>query len=71
MRRLLPIFEAMAAFFLLLIVPFYGIDLAHSHAPKTSLLEGFLLLALLFLLGLLLFRDAVQLRLRLKNEAKP
>jgi hypothetical protein len=65
------VFEAMAAFFLLLIVPFFGIDLAHSHAPTTSLLVGFLLLCVLFLLGLLLFRDAVQIRLRLKNEAKP
>jgi TRAP-type C4-dicarboxylate transport system permease small subunit len=62
------IVEALAAFFLLLIVPFFGIDLAHSHAPTTSLLLGFLLIAILFLLGLLLFRDAVQLRLRLQKD---
>ena len=62
------IFEAMAGFFLLLIVPFLGIDLLHSGAPTPKLLEGFAVLCVLFLLGLLLFRDAVRIRLRLKAE---
>jgi len=73
MRRFLltlrSILEATAGFFLLLIVPFLGIDLLHSGASTLVSLLGFLILCILFLLGLLLFRDAVQIRLRLK--AKP
>jgi hypothetical protein len=63
------IFEAMAGFLILLFVPFMGISLLHSGAPTSSLLGGFLVLCIVFVLGLLLFRDAVVLRIRLKKEA--
>jgi hypothetical protein len=73
MQRILlltrSIIEAMAGFFLLLVVPFLGIDLLHSGAPMAKMLEGFAVLCVFFLAGLLLFRDAIQIRLRLK--AKP
>jgi hypothetical protein len=73
MRRFLLtirwLLEGTAAFFVLLIVPFIGVDLAHSGAGIPVVLVGFLILCVLFLLGLLLFRDAIQIRLRLQKKA--
>ncbi len=63
------IFEALAGFLILLFVPFIGIGLLHSGAPTARLLIGFLVLCIVFLLGAFLFRDAVLLRMRLKNKA--
>ncbi len=61
--------EGAAGFWILLIVPFLGIDLLHSQAPIGYALLGFLVLCIMFLIGLLLFRDAVRIRLRLKAES--
>jgi len=63
------IFEGMAAFVLLLILPFSAIDLLHSGGSTSFVLIGWLLLSILFLLGIVLFRDAVVLRMRLKARA--
>ena len=63
------IFEGVAGVFILLILPFTAIDLLHSGAPTKVVLIGWLMISVLFLLGILLFRDAVVLRMRLKAHA--
>ncbi len=63
------IFEGAAGVVILLILPFTAIDLLHSGAPTKVALIGWLLICVLFLLGIMLFRDAVVLRMRLKAHA--
>ena len=46
-----------------------AIDLLHSGGSTSFVLIGWLLLSILFLLGIVLFRDAVVLRMRLKARA--
>jgi len=60
------IMEGTAGFIILLVLPFSAIGLLHSGASTSFILIGWLLLAILFFLGIVLFRDAVILRMRLK-----
>jgi hypothetical protein len=63
------LFEGMAGFLILLCLPFVAIGLLHSGAGMGFVLVGWLLLTIVFLLGILLFRDAVILRMRQKSRA--
>jgi hypothetical protein len=60
------IFEGAAGFIILLTIPFSAIDLLHDGGPTRFLLINWLLLCILFLLGIVLFRDSIILRFRLK-----
>jgi hypothetical protein len=63
------LFEGTAGVLILLIVPFSAIDLLHTGGSTKFVLVAWLLISILFLLGILLFRDAMILRMRQKSDA--
>ena len=60
------IVEGTIGFWLLILLPFLAVDLIRSRAAPGPLLIGLVGVCLLFMLGILLFRDAIRLHLRLK-----
>ena len=60
------IVEGTIGFWLLILLPFLAVDLIRGRSPTTFLLIGLLGVCLLFMLAILLFRDAIRLWIRLK-----
>jgi hypothetical protein len=67
--RFRVVVEGILGFNILLFLPFFAIGLLQSRAPTRFLLGALLGCCILFLLGILLFRDAVILAMRLKKQA--
>jgi hypothetical protein len=61
------IVEGIIGFWLLIFLPFLAVDIIRGRSPAAYMLAALLVVCLLFLLGLLLFRDAVRLRIRQKK----
>jgi hypothetical protein len=71
MKRMLMgirfLLESTAGLFLLLVTPFVAVDLFHGSLSLAWLLGGFLVACVGFVAGLLLFWDAVRVRMRMKG----
>ena len=61
-------FEGILGFAILLLLPFVAIQILHSGGSVSHLLFAFFIATIVFVLGIILCRDAFILRLRLQRN---